>query len=468
MESPFLGDRQCEEWRESVPLSELTQRLQGAETPFLLESGGGPMSQWHLLGAYPVGEIRVWGARWEARLGTRNWSGDEDPWRGLEDWWQAWAVGPDATGKLPELPAGLPFGGGAVGYLGYELGEHLEDIAPPHAESKQWPDAHLYLYDEVVAIERDTGRVFFVHYGREGQQGRRWWDQPCASPESSGSPVADERVSLPDARYLEAVDEIRELIRQGEVYEVNLCRRHSFRGGPDVWQIHEQLRRRQPVPYAAVLPWSPLAVVSASPERFLRRWGNQVETRPIKGTAPRGQSDAEDERAARELLANEKERAELAMIIDLERNDLGRVCVPGSVRVLEEAAIEKYSTVIHSVATVRGELREGASPWPLLRATFPGGSITGAPKIASMKVIRNFEPAPRSVYTGAIGWLGANGDLDLNIAIRTILRTQEQLYYSVGGAITWGSEPERELRELGAKGAAIRATILGSSAGEDS
>lgn len=227
-----------------------------------------------------------------------------------------------------------------------------------------------------------------------------------------------------------------------------------------MWELHSRLRERQPVPYAALLPWQPAGLVSASPECFLRRQGSRVMTRPIKGTTARRRDAAGDAAAAQELLASPKERAELAMIIDLERNDLGRVCLPGSVEVLEEAAVEYYSTVIHTVATVVGQLPEGRDPWPLLRAAFPGGSITGAPKIAAMQTIRALEPVARHAYTGAVGWIAPDGDLDLNIAIRTVLQHGATTTFSVGGAVTWDSQPEEEYRELDAKGQAIRGALF--------
>ncbi|MFQ5655639.1 MAG: anthranilate synthase component I family protein, partial [Planctomycetota bacterium] len=437
---------------------------------FLLESGAavGEMGSWHLLGADPIGSAWVRGRRWRLRLAGVIEVGEGDPWGAVEAWWEAWRAPPAPAAA--DLAPGLPFTGGAVGYIGYEMGEHLERLGrrgtAPHGMDAM-PDLHLHLYDEVVAIERSSGRAFAVARGRSGRAGCRWWErEPRRCEEHVPRPIREISVSLDDGRYRRHVEEIRAMIARGDVYEVNLCRTHTLEGGPSPWALHRRLRRLQPVPYAALIPWRPVAVVSASPERFLRRRGPHVETRPIKGTAARGSDDEEDRHAARALLESEKERAELAMIIDVERNDLGRVALPGSVRVVEEAALEAYATVLHTVATVAAEIPEDLSPFAILRATFPGGSITGAPKIAAMKTILALEPTPRKAYTGSIGWISPQGDLDLSIAIRTALFHEDRIHFSVGGAITWDSDPRRELAELEAKGRAIVAALRGSGGAE--
>ncbi len=462
-----------------VPLAvgPLLNSLRGAVDPVVLESGQdvAGTGTWHVLAACPCGHATIRGPRWVHALNGRVTEGDAadgvDPLTRVEQWWQSWST----TDGLPEELAaiGAPFAGGAIGYFGYELGAYCEDgasrptgrrldltQASPFAADifEAIPDLQLYLYDEVLLIERETGAGYFVHRGRAGVESRRWWEQAAAAEsadESKIRPVESASVSLSDADYLAAVGEVRSLIAEGAVYEVNLTRCHRFDGGPSAWQLFQRLRAAQPVPYGALLPWSPVAVVSASPECFLRRRGRDVETRPIKGTAPRTGDASRDEEAKHLLLASEKERAELAMIIDVERNDLGRVCDVGSVVVVEEAALEPYATVFHTVATVRGRLPERCTPFELLRATFPGGSITGAPKIAAMEAIRRFETCPRRAYTGSIGWIAPDGDLDLSIAIRTALRCGDTTLFAVGGAVTWDSVPQRELEELGDKGRAV-------------
>lgn len=479
-DQPFRRPARVRELMRLPPLADLLRRLQAnavGHQPFVLETGlgVGPSGRWHVLGAFPVGEARVNGCHWRTTVGSRERSGESDPWGGLESWWRTWG---DIASELEyeDGDASRPepmveelrraFLGGAVGYLGYELGEHLEAIERRAEPTPSPPDALFYLYDELVLIDRVSGRSFFVHRGRAQIEGRQWWSSAAphdaAAPSEPPASLAVETVSLSVNDYLQLVEEVRERIADGDVYEMNLCRRHALIGAPSPWELHRRLRKWQPVPYAAFLPWDPVAVISASPECYLRRRGTEVLTRPIKGTAPRSSDRQENEARARALLASDKQRAELAMIIDLERNDLGRVCVPGSVEVIEEAVVEEYSTVLHTVATIRGRLPPDRSPWPLLRATFPGGSITGAPKIAAMKVIRRLEPVSRKIYTGSIGWIAPDGDLDLNIAIRTLFQHAGTTYYSVGSAITWDSDPHDELRELDAKGAALRRALLGA------
>ncbi len=445
----------------------IAERLDGLAAPFLLEStlNVAGMGRWHLFGAGPIGSGVVWGERSRFEIGRSVREESRDPWGALEAWWRAWRSA-DEPDRSAAARFGIPFTGGAVGYLAYELGERIESFPVREATTggDALPDLHLELYDECLAVDATSGEAFFCHRARAGRAARRWWEaaRPSATACAEAEPTAEPReiaVSIARPEYLRAVGEIREAIGRGDVYEVNLTRRHALGGGPGPWELLRRLRGLQPVPYAALLPWTPVAVISASPERFLERVGTRVETRPIKGTAPRGATPEEDRLRGARLLASEKERAELAMIIDLERNDLGRVCIPGSIEVVEEAALERYSSVIHTVATVRGELPKECSPVTLLRAAFPGGSITGAPKIAAMQCIRRYEPVPRHVYTGSVGWIAPSGDLDLSIAIRTVWQCRGTSYFSVGGAVTWDSDPEEELAELEAKGRAIFAAL---------
>ncbi len=207
------------------------------------------------------------------------------------------------------------------------------------------------------------------------------------------------------------------------------------------------MRRINPAPFASYLNFPEVKIVSASPERFLRISGKKVQTRPIKGTRPRGKTTTEDGKLVRELLESKKDRAELVMIVDLERNDLGRVCEYGTVRVPELVTLEKHPTVYHLVGTVEGILREDKTHLDCLKACFPGGSITGAPKIRSMEIIEELEPTKRNIYTGAIGYLGFNGESDLNIVIRTLLFTKGKIFFQVGGGIVADSEPGKEYQE---------------------
>jgi para-aminobenzoate synthetase component 1 len=267
------------------------------------------------------------------------------------------------------------------------------------------------------------------------------------------------------ATYCAAVERAREYIAAGDIFEVNLSQRLEAPLSAPPWHLYRILRAVNPAPFAAYLNFPEAAVVCASPERFLRLHDGLVETRPIKGTRPRGRTPEEDRRLREELWHSEKDRAELTMIIDLERNDLGRVCQVGSVHVPELFCLEEYATVFHLVSTVRGRLAPGKDVVDLLRATFPGGSITGAPKIRAMEIIEELEPVRRGIYTGSIGWIGFDGDCDLNIVIRTIIVKEGTAYFQVGGAVTADSVPEQEYLETLDKARALITAVLLANAG---
>jgi para-aminobenzoate synthetase component 1 len=247
--------------------------------------------------------------------------------------------------------------------------------------------------------------------------------------------------------YLKAVENVREYIRAGDIFQVNLSQRFEADLNIPPYELYQRLRKINPAPFASYLGFDGVSVVGASPERFLKVQGDWVETRPIKGTRPRGKSEAEDRALADELLASIKDRAENVMIVDLERNDLGRVCRYGTVRVTELAILETYPTVFHLTSTVKGRLCEDKDRIDLLKATFPGGSITGAPKVRAMEIIDELESTRRSVYTGSIGYLSFSGEMDLNIVIRTFLVKGGRAYFQVGGGIIYDSEPEAEYVE---------------------
>jgi para-aminobenzoate synthetase component 1 len=252
--------------------------------------------------------------------------------------------------------------------------------------------------------------------------------------------------------YARAVVAIQQEIAAGELYQANLTHRLEVGFGGDAWRLYEALRERSPAPFAAFLELPELAIVGSSPERFLCVDANGcVETRPIKGTRPRGATAAEDARLFDELRHSEKERAENAMIVDLMRNDLGRVCVPGSVEATELFAIERYATLFQMVSTVRGKLRAGCDVVDLLRAAFPPGSMTGAPKIAAINLLARLEPVRRGVYSGALGYLDARGGADLSVVIRTLLCRGRQAWLHVGGGIVLDSDPRAEWEETLAK-----------------
>ena len=374
----------------------------------------------------------------------------------------------------------IPFGGGAVGYFGYEFGAQGEGVHPSAPDELDIPDAQFGFYDGVIACDAVTGKTFAVanpvakrsdgeilaHLREAVRCVPNHPVAPGGRPgRAAGSPARALTSNLTREDYFNRVARAKEYIAAGDIYQVNLAQRFELATADDPYAIYQRLRALSPAPYGAYLADGGFQILSSSPELFLRLDAQgRALTRPIKGTRPRGGTAAEDQRLAAELLASEKDQAELLMIVDLERNDLGRVCRYGSVRVEERHRIEAHPTVFHLVATISGQLGEGRDLFDCLRSMLPGGSITGAPKIRAMQIIDELEPCRRHVYTGSIGYLGFDGTCDLNIAIRTILCHQGRARYHVGGAIVSDSDAELEFQETLAKGRAMRAALLGEVA----
>ncbi len=363
----------------------------------------------------------------------------------------------------------LPFTGGAVGFFSYELCTQLDKLPRSRPDDlPEIPDCEFAFYDAFFAHEHATARTWLVANPHGSTPAATLLARLRATipPSVAGIVSAPSvPVSFPPtanfdyASYAAAIARIKAYIASGDVYQVNLTQRFSTPLPCAPYALYERLRDRSPAPFASFLNFGPVQIVSSSPERFLTLRDRHVETRPIKGTRPRAADPAADCALAAELLASEKDRAELLMIVDLERNDLGRVCDFGSVRVEDLWRLESHPTVHHLVATVSGNLRPGLDIIDCLRATFPGGSITGAPKIRSMEIIDELEPHRRHVYTGAIGYINFDGDSDLNIAIRTITCVNNHAYYHVGGGIVWDSDPASEYQETLDKGRAMHSAL---------
>jgi len=367
----------------------------------------------------------------------------------------------DLLGRYRTAPvAGLPpFQGGAIGYLAYELAHHLE-LLPGAAENNLGlPELNIAFYDWVVARDETTGETWAIATGLPdgGEAGARdrldWIEERIHKPPATASTprpaVTASRVTsnfTKDA-YLRAVRTVKDYIAAGDVYQVNITQRFEADITGDPWELYRRLRHVNPSPFSAYLGFPEVSVLSASPEEFLKLEDGLLRTRPMKGTRPRGISASEDRKVASELLASEKDRAENVMIVDLMRNDLGRVCVPGSISVPELFAIEEYPTVYQMVSTVTGRTYAGVGPVEILEACFPGGSVTGAPKIRAMEIIDEIEPVQRSVYCGAIGYIGFDGSLLMSVPIRNILVTGNKAYIQVGGGIVADSDPDAEYRE---------------------
>jgi len=363
----------------------------------------------------------------------------------------------------------VPFVGGFVGYLGYDLCHFVERLPRTACDDIGLPDMHLALYDRVAAYDHAAGRWYAASIcGEEGLAAVDAVLASAAARRGSGGAAGEAVASVGPLRanftreaYLAAIGRAKEYIAAGDIFQVNLSQRFETRVVVPPAELYRRLRRANPAPFAAYLALDShgAAVLSSSPERFLKVTGRHVETRPIKGTRPRGRCADDDRRLAAELAASAKDSAELTMIVDLERNDLGRVCDYGSVAVTEHKAVEAYASVFHLVSTVEGDLHEGHDLVDLVKATFPGGSITGAPKIRAMEIIDELEPTQRSVYTGSIGYLGLDGAMDLNIAIRTILVRGDRAFFQVGGGIVADSDPAAEYEETLHKGRRLFAAL---------
>jgi len=374
----------------------------------------------------------------------------------------------------------LPCYGGVVGYLSYDLGRCIEKIPQSAIDDLQLPECVLGFYDVMLVYDQLQSKAYIVSTGfpatsqaaRLERAAERLAElkklitatvTPRASKNQSNQPQIELKSNFTHDGYITAVERARQYIIDGDIFEVNLSQRYSTGVQIEAFELYTRLRRLNPAPFGGFLNFDEVTIASSSPERFLRLRGDKVETRPIKGTIRRGQTPEQDEANGRWLLASQKDRAENMMIVDLERNDLGRVCRYGSVKVTELAVLETFPTVFHLTSTVVGLLREGISRMDLLKATFPGGSITGAPKIRSMEIIDELEPTRRSIYTGSIGYFSFDGDLDLNIVIRTFLIKGDQFHFQLGGAVVYDSDPEGEYQETLDKGRALFKALTGAS-----
>ncbi|MDY6835240.1 MAG: aminodeoxychorismate synthase component I [Chloroflexota bacterium] len=375
----------------------------------------------------------------------------------------------------------LPFPCGAIGYLGYDLCHFIETLPSTAIDDLLLPDSCFVFYDVAVAFDHLSNSTYIVSTGfpevdvskRLKRASERTEEmQALLSAASTTFPIDGlslendgmlgtntyppiPKSNFSPQEYMEAVERVREYIAAGDVFQVNLSQRFEVDCPPDAYKLYKHLQNNAPAPFGAYLQLGDVTILSNSPERFLKVEGNSVETRPMKGTRPRKSSPIEDAAQANELVNSTKDKAENIMIVDLERNDLGRVCRYGTVRVRELLSLEKYATVFQLTSTIEGTLLPHKRRIDLLKACFPGGSITGAPKVRAMEIIDELEPNKRSVYTGAIGYFGFGGQMDFNIAIRTILMTKGKAYFQVGGGIIYDSDPEKEYQETLDKAQAI-------------
>ena len=355
------------------------------------------------------------------------------------------------------------FPGGFFGYFAYDLAGWIECLPRRARRDRPVPQLWLDWVDLTAIYDYETGTLTLatldpsVNLQALEQEVR----QALRAPLSSFVPpvISPPRPLLRQEEFVTIVERVRDYIAAGDIYQANLSCRFDGAFVGNAGDLYGRLRRINPSPFAALLRSPGLEIVSSSPERLVSLHDGLAETRPIAGTRRRGGSRPEDARLGEELLAHPKERAEHIMLLDLERNDLGKVCRPGSVTVDELMALERYSHVTHIVSNVRGELCHDQGPFDLIRATFPGGTITGVPKKRCMEIIEELEPVGRGTYTGSAGYVSVTGDMDLNILIRTFQKFDDEITYQVGAGIVADSVPEREWEECLAKGEALRLAL---------
>lgn len=368
-----------------------------------------------------------------------------------------------------------PFCCGAIGYLSYDLGFLLENkLQRKTADDLKLPDCHFSFYNTVIITDniKKLLHIFTTGFPEKGYLSAKALCQnnlkkirKLLEKINSGAGGSKEgrvnninpelKSNFTHEEYLSAVKKTKKYIKQGDIYQLNLSQRFQAKIGLSAPGIYRQLRRLSPSYFSAYLDTGRFQILSSSPERFLRLSGDNVVTRPMKGTRPRSENKAQDRRLRNELLNSAKDKAELMMIVDLERNDLGRVCKYDTIKVKALREMEEYNTVFQTTATISGKLHKDKDRIDLLRASFPGGSITGCPKIRAMEIIEELEPNRRSIYTGCLGYLSFSGSMDLNILIRTILKQDDKIYFGVGGGIVADSRPQDEYEETLVKAKAM-------------
>lgn len=425
----------------------------------------GRLGRWSFAGAEPFLFLTTNGTNVRIETDDHVFDSQGNPFDALRDLLSGY------TREPREEP---PFACGAVGYFSYDLGRMIECIPSTAACDLPIPDMQLGFYDCSLAFDHFSRRVFVSHLDSGSEKANEWTARLCASSgqgNNVSAGIAAEKSSdwigrfssnFTKADYLEAIRRVQDYIAAGDIYQANLAQRFSSDFSGDPWQLYSVLRQINPSPFGCYVDFDNLNLASVSPERLLclDSVSRQVETRPIKGTRPRGKNKEEDGLLRLELEASEKDRAENVMIVDMERNDLGRVCEYGSVHVPELWAIEAHPNVYQMVLTVRGKLRRESNPVDLLSATFPGGSITGAPKVRAMEVIEEIEGLRRGIYTGSVGYIDFCGNVDLNIVIRSIVLSQQRAHFHGGGGILAYSDPEAEYEETLQKVAVLGSAVL--------
>ncbi|MCC0089798.1 aminodeoxychorismate synthase component I [Aeromonas veronii] len=429
----------------SAELHQLFARLQHQPWAMLLESAGplGADNGFDIITADPLATLETRGEVTTLRVGANISKHHEDPLALLAHTQQ------QLLGELELCATHLPFIGGALGLFGYDLGRRFERLPVQAAADIAVPDMAVGIYDWALLRNVATGDWQLVHWGDEAGLANRlaWLEQQQAKPAPAFALQGSWQSNMSRAEYGEKFARIQEYLAAGDCYQINLTQRFSAPYQGDEWQAYCLLATANKAPFSAFIRLPDSALLSLSPERFLLLDGRHIETKPIKGTRPRHPDPATDRQVARELAQADKDRSENLMIVDLLRNDIGRVSRPGSVSVPHLFAVESFPAVHHLVSTIHGELDARWQGVDLLRACFPGGSITGAPKIRAMEIIEELEPQRRNAYCGSIGYLSQHGRMDTSICIRTLIAEAGRLHCWAGGGIIADSDADSEYQE---------------------
>jgi anthranilate synthase component 1 len=455
-----------------TPVSAYLNVSKGAERKgFLLESveKGQQIARYSFLGVDPAGELLWSDGDHEAR-GDIDVGNPDSPFEMIENLIDRWSV---------PTPDPLPnFTGGLVGYLGYELVQYIEPTVPVKQTGPgySFPELYLYLVDKLVVFDHVKRTVYVVGHvdsstelDQQMEQVESELDELVgrlrgtreAPPITSVSTDINDRINsnFTPSEYEDAVRTIKESIRAGEIFQAVLSQRLTIEDDNHPFNLYRCLRSLNPSPYMFYLDFDQYQLVGSSPEILVQKDRDTVRVRPIAGTRRRGETAREDQYLAEELKSDDKERAEHTMLVDLGRNDIGRVCKSGSVNVTEQEIIERYSHVMHMVSNVEGTIKPGEGAVDVLKATFPAGTVSGAPKVRAMQILESLEPSPRGPYAGAVGYLSFQGNLDTCIVIRTILREANQLHIQAGAGVVADSVPKREYEETREKARALVRTV---------
>ncbi len=429
---------------------------------------GQPMGQYgryDIMAADPFITLSTQGRQTYIRDQTGDRISTDDPFLLLKQ-----ALEPYAA-SASELPCDLPFCGGAIGYFGYDLARRLEHLPELAQDSEQIPQMVIGIYDWAVVVDHRQQLAWLVCHGHDNKTLAQW-PQLCAlfeapsvgekaEPKAEFKVVSNISSNMDLPTYAAAFSQVKHYLDEGDCYQVNLAQRFSARAEGDAWAAYRYLREISPAPFMAYMnyPDIDLQVLSASPERFLQVTGSHVETRPIKGTRPRSDDAVQDAANAEALRNSAKDQAENLMIVDLLRNDISKSCVLGSVQAKNLFALESFANVHHLVSTITGELAPDKSALDLLRDCFPGGSVTGAPKLRAMEIIEELEPQRRGLYCGAIGYIGFDGNMDTSITIRTAVYSGGEIRFWAGGGIVADSEMQKEYGETWDKASSMMALM---------